>query len=401
MVLNDHDKTYCIDTLCRLVQIPSRSSLTGGQEGTYQRHVAEQMASFGADVRLVEADQVPGFFEHPLMHGPDRNYKDRPTVIAELGPADAPGLLVLAHGDTVQINITEPWSFDPFVGDVVDGKVRGLGASDDKWGTAVMLTVMRALQQRGVTLNKRLVFASTIDEENGVGNGTLLLSLMNLNVDGAFYLDASGHRVFVGNCGGSTLYLHSDITDEALKTRHFDKLTTACAAVSHQRSSLYDRPFYTTNPTRNESFRVIRPTADQSATFLIAFYTLPGEDDNTVKASLETMITDALGPDAPQYRISYRNPWFVPTVIPADTPMIGHLSDAIKTVLHREPEVTTIQKQDCFPLNLAGIPTVSYGSRSQIGGKGTFHQVDEAMPVNEVLEAAEVAYTAITNWLNA
>ena len=41
--------------------------------------------------------------------------------------------------DTVQVSRPDEWTVDPFAGERRDGAVWGLGASDDKWGLAVML----------------------------------------------------------------------------------------------------------------------------------------------------------------------------------------------------------------------------------------------------------------------
>ena len=77
------------------------------------------MRQAGARVRTFEADDMPEFRSHKICHGPNRQYKGRTTVIREVGPVDAPALLVLAHSDTVQINSPDDWTFDPFCGAVV------------------------------------------------------------------------------------------------------------------------------------------------------------------------------------------------------------------------------------------------------------------------------------------
>ena len=145
ITLDENYKTTYLEELCELIRIPSRSTPEGGEEGPLQRLVAGKMKNLGARVRTFDPADIPGFLTHPLCSQPDRQYADRPTVLAEIGPQEAPALLVLAHSDTVPITKPGEWSFDPFGGEIRDGNVLGLGVSDDKWGTAALLTILRAL----------------------------------------------------------------------------------------------------------------------------------------------------------------------------------------------------------------------------------------------------------------
>jgi acetylornithine deacetylase/succinyl-diaminopimelate desuccinylase-like protein len=155
---------------CELVRMPSISDARGGDELLVQRQMAEWFDAAGARVRTFEPRDVPEFFTHPLCYSPSRQYDNRPTVLAEIGPQDAPALLVLAHSDTVPLFEPEKWTVEPFGGEVRDGRIYGLGCSDDKWGLAAMVMIARALQPAASGLKKRVIFASTVDEESGVGN---------------------------------------------------------------------------------------------------------------------------------------------------------------------------------------------------------------------------------------
>ena len=136
------------------------------------------MREWGGRVRSVLVDDIPAIRKSSLFHGPDRDYEDRPTVVGELGSKDALALLIVAHADTVQLGCAgraEDWTVDPFGAEIRDEYMYGLGGGDDKWGIAVMLTIARALQDAGVPPDRRLILASTIDEEHGVANGMNIL----------------------------------------------------------------------------------------------------------------------------------------------------------------------------------------------------------------------------------
>ena len=138
MVLKIKHKKRLIENLCQVVRIPSRSSPSGGEEGELQLLVAKKMKELGARVRIFEADDIPEFLRHPLCCGPERNYRNRPTVIGELGPDDGPALMVLAHSDTVPVNQPEKWTFDPFCGAVRPPLAIGLFLRQ-RWGISTTI----------------------------------------------------------------------------------------------------------------------------------------------------------------------------------------------------------------------------------------------------------------------
>lgn len=395
-VLDESYLTGMVDDISEFVRIPSRSSAEGGEEGLLQELIASRMADLGASVRTFEAADLPAFFSHPLCHGPERDYAGRPTVIGEFGPEDAPGLLVLAHSDTVQIASAKEWSFDPFLGEIRDGAVWGLGAADDKWGLAAMLVMLRAIRDSGSPLRK-LIFASTIDEEHGVGNGTLLLKLAGIRAESALYLDGYGLTVFIGNLGGSSLSLATKSSiEKGLRLRHEKSIAETCERLSAERAGLFDRPYYRENWARERSF-IFALSADR---FVIGFYTLPGESRQEMCEVLETRLVEALGDDLELYDTSYREPWFEPAIVPEDTPLVTCLSDGIRSVLEREPVLATISKQDAYVLtNHAGIPTVSFGGLMQDTGRGSFHNPDERIPIEEAWTATRIAYSAVRRWM--
>jgi len=403
MMLSESSKAQMIEDLCEFIRIPSRSSPEGGEEGALQTVVASKMMQAGAWVRVFEADDIPAFRRHPLCSRPDRQYANRPTVVGEMGPEDAPALLVLAHSDTVQIKDPEAWTFDPFRGDVCDGKVRGVGASDDKWGVAAMLVIMRMLAACPDCLRKRVIFASTMDEENGIGNGTLLLMLAGIRAQSALYLDGTEMKVCVGNLGGSFLYLRpKSPIDPVDRSRYNVALQAACANASKLRAPTYDRQFFRENLRRNQAVILIEWEDENGPYFVVAFYTLPGDSRHEICQELETAVAVAMGEDLCRYSLSYHEPWFEPALISVDTPLVHHMAAAVHDVLGRAPVITTVSKQDAFVLtNHADIPTVSFGPTSRVSGPGAFHEPDECVSVEEAWAACRVAAAAVGRWLEA
>lgn len=391
-----------IDDLCQFIRIPSRSSLLGGEEGQLQTVIAQRMGSYGARVRTFEAGDVAGFFAHPLCCGPERQYTNRPTVVGELGPENAPALLILAHSDTVPLFKPKDWSFDPFGGELRDNGINGLGSCDDKWGLACLLGLMRFLGQQKHTLKKKLIFASTIDEENGVGNGTLLLTLAGIKAEAALYLDGVNMDLCLGNLGGSFFFLRPcQPLADAVMADHAQRLRQGCAAMSRRRIGLFEHPLLQHNFRRENSLILYEWQEEQGPFFNIAFYTVPGEDHARFCQELESMVHHILGGDLHGYQTSYLEPWFESAMIDPTLPSVQCMQQAMRTVLQREPTLTTISKQDSFVLtNLAHIPTLAFGPRCQQQARGSSHQPDEYLPVEDLWNAFEITCHAVDHWLN-
>ncbi len=395
------NSTALVNTLCDLVAIPSCSHADGGNEGDVQAYVERRMRDAGARVRTFEPGDVPAFFDHPVCCGPQRQYMGRPTILGEIGPDDAPALLVLAHSDVVSIN-NEPerWTADPFEPVVRDGRVYGRGAGDDKWGVASVLTLLETLVD--TNLKKRIIFASTIDEENGVSNGLLLLHLAGVEAEAALYLDGCGMKVVTGNLGGSNLYLRPKqaIGIERMQ-QHADQLETTCRAISAARSDLFDGPILSINDTRHSSV-CFRAELNNDAPFLmIPFYTLPGEDGDELVEQIEAAVHRALGSDAAQYDFSYRTPWFEPTMLDADHPWVNQFAASYRNVAKREAVISCGSKQDSFVLRkYARIPTISFGV-SRFEGPGAIHQPDEYIDIDDAWLGWRIARQAISDWLES
>src|SRR5262245_46162062 len=56
----------------------------------------------------------------------------QPNIIAEFGPSDGPTLCFNAHLDVVPTGDEAAWTHPPFAAELVDGRVYGRGAGDDK-----------------------------------------------------------------------------------------------------------------------------------------------------------------------------------------------------------------------------------------------------------------------------
>ena len=74
---------------------------------------------------------------------------------------------VLCHVDVVPAGDLSTWTYPPFEGRIVDGKLYARGAIDDKGPTMAAWLAMKMIQDEGIELNKRVRMIIGSDEESG------------------------------------------------------------------------------------------------------------------------------------------------------------------------------------------------------------------------------------------
>ncbi|WP_425801720.1 dipeptidase PepV [Desulfitobacterium sp. Sab5] len=75
---------------------------------------------------------------------------------------------ILGHLDVVPEG--DGWSVPPFSGQIVKGRIYGRGATDDKGPSLAALFAMKAIENAGLTFNKRIRLILGTDEESGWGD---------------------------------------------------------------------------------------------------------------------------------------------------------------------------------------------------------------------------------------
>ncbi len=129
--------------------------------------------------------------------------KDKPNVIARVGRGK-PVLILNGHMDVVPPGDESRWTYPPFSGKVVDGRVYGRGATDMKGGLAVIMTVFAELapliERQG---SGTLIFSATADEETGGHPGVESLVKDGVLIgDAAIVAEPSGSsRYYIGEKG--------------------------------------------------------------------------------------------------------------------------------------------------------------------------------------------------------
>jgi acetylornithine deacetylase/succinyl-diaminopimelate desuccinylase family protein len=186
-LLHRIDRSELTELLSQLVRHPSPNP--PGSEESVARFLAATCRALGLAARV--DDVVAG----------------RPNVLAWLGP-DEPGLLFLAHTDTVPAG--DGWSHPPFGGVVQDGRVIGRGAADMKAGIAASVIAMAALKRSGIELSRSVALAAVIDEEEGGRGVRALLERPGFGALAAIVPEPTELQTIIG-CRGNC-YVQVEIT---------------------------------------------------------------------------------------------------------------------------------------------------------------------------------------------
>ena len=162
--------------LAELVRVPSLL----GEEEPAQRLVESRLRALGFDVTSIVPDPAR-LAERPDSGIPLMPYEGRRSLVATIGDATGPSLLLNGHVDVVSAEPLERWTKEPFGAEVADGRMYGRGACDMKGGVAAMLLGVEAALAAG-ELPGKIVYQSVIEEECG-GNGALAAVLEGPSAD--------------------------------------------------------------------------------------------------------------------------------------------------------------------------------------------------------------------------
>jgi len=143
-------ETDMIETLQRWIRIPS-----------VRAERSADHAPFGAEVRRA----LDAAMEDIARLGMKPRDIDGYACDAEIGPDGEP-LAVLAHLDVVPEG--DGWDYDPYGGEIVDGKMYGRGTGDDKGPGVAALFAMKAILDAGIELKKPCRLILGCDEECGM-----------------------------------------------------------------------------------------------------------------------------------------------------------------------------------------------------------------------------------------
>ena len=374
------DADRLIDFARRLVRVPSTNQPNAGRsEAAAAALVAEQMRDFGWRPLVEEA--APG----------------RPNVIGVVeGGEPGPTLMLEGHTDVVTEGNPRSWSYDPFGGVVVNGRLYGRGAADMKGGLAAMVYAAAALAAAG-PFPGRLLLAALADEEGAMlGVKDFVRRRHAAGVSAAIVCEPEGGEVCIAQKGAIRVGVdavgkmaHAAMPDQGsnpipplaelvMRCRHLEAAIQLEAGVH----PLLGRPHIT--PTLIEAgspdqLNVI-PCAGRLG---LDIRTTPGVDHANLLDRLSAACSDGL--EGLSIAVIDDRP---PTHTPADHPVVRAVAEAHLHVHGQTPVLGGVPgtTDGTILWRDAGVPIVVYGP----GDKWIAHQVDEYVELDDLVSCAEV-----------
>jgi acetylornithine deacetylase len=366
-----------------LIQIDSRNPTLAPDspgEGDCARTLASVLDDWGFSVHLMEG--VPG----------------RPNVVARIGPADAPALMLNGHLDVVGV---EGMVHEPFSAEIRNGRIYGRGSADMKGGLAA---ICAAAAMGASSKSKRQILVTAVVDEEYASLGMRALLAAGIRAEEAIITEPTrlavcpAHRGFAwfdveltGRAAhGSRYDLGVDaITHAGLLLAELDRLEkTRHASPTHPllgRGSLHASTI---------EGGVGMSTYPELCNLAIERRTIPGE--SVQKATREIMDACArVKSDRPEFdaRVTLSTAQ-LPSDVPVDAPIMRRLVGAVE----REGIPVRIEGlsawTDAALLNEAGIPTVCFGP----GDIALAHAAEEFVPIDDIERATTVLARIVGEW---
>ncbi|MET0864571.1 MAG: M20/M25/M40 family metallo-hydrolase [Nakamurella sp.] len=341
-------------------------------------------------------------------------------VISGSGPDTEVGvgktLMFEGHVDVVTEGDPAGWSFDPFAGDIVAGRLRGRGSADMKSGVAAMLHAARTVQRAG--FNGRLVVGVLADEEGMMLGAKRFAQDLAVGavpgveiVDGVIVCEPEGGEVCPVAKGAIRIMVTfvGEMAHGAMPKMGRNPLPAVGSlliALTEIERGYQDR--VGSHPTLGDFSMtptvVLAGSVEQlnvipaSAELAIDVRTVPGIDHQELIGLTQSLVGSLAAEHGLQGEVEIlddRPPVDTPIGDPVVQAMLaGHrAATGDDAVLGGVPGTTdgTILTRD------AGLPTVVYGP----GGKWIAHQVDEYVEVAEILTCTRAYIAAARHFFAA
>ncbi|MEA4890655.1 MAG: M20/M25/M40 family metallo-hydrolase [Clostridiaceae bacterium] len=382
-----------------LIRIDSQNFRTYGHEQACAEYIAGRLNELGLAADVYSPDAVAGLTAHPdYLSG--RSLGNRPDVTACLpGLKSDRRLMLAAHSDTMPIGSIDKWSFPPLSGEQLDGRIRGRGACDDKYGIAAILFILRLLRDLDIRLDYDLLFTAYSDEEYGGGNGTLA-SCLKYPCDDVLNLDCKDFEIWNCAIGGG----------EIKATVRSKKPADSCAAAvdglmrvkeaflrfkDNRRREIAADPHYRGTNIPDTSVRFMHFTAGEygsdldTASLIVTYYTTKtaaeiDEELASMAADLKPEL-DNLGLELVGFEPATRFFHFAPSE--ENNPVIAMLDRAAARTSGRSLVSCGACLSDLSLFIKYGSPrAISFGIGRDFNVYGGAHQTDEFIECDRLVE---------------
>lgn len=395
--------------LQKLISIPSVT----GDEKEIQEFIARKLNQMGLSVDVWEPD-INELKRHPGHVPVNNDYKNRPNVVGmQKGKGDGKSLLFNGHVDVIPPGSIDAWIYNPWGGEVEQGRIYGRGSSDMKSGLAAMTMSLYAIIRSEIELKGDVILEYTVDEELS-GNGTLACILRGYKADAGISCETSSLRVQPASIGRIWFEVFVRGKPAGIQRRWEGvnaivkgyKIVQAISALEEMRITELSHHLY---PDTREALPCMA-CVFQAGSYPSAFpdtcllkgsmATLPGEDSREVKRSFVDNI-HKVAQDDPWLKdhlpeVKFTGYFAEPSEIPVDHPIVEMVSSNFRQVTKRDPIISgRVGAADTRFLNKYGeTPTVIFGP----GRTEQMHATNEWVRADDLMTVTKVLALTILDW---
>ena len=318
----------------------------------------------------------------------------RENVLAELRVAGAKQTLLLeSHMDTVAL---EPMGEKALKPEVLDGRLYGRGACDDKGSLAAMMLAMESLVERRGELKVNVMFLGAVDEEYKY-RGVLAFIDEKIPVQGAVVGEPTSLRVVVAHTGVVRWRLSTigrathgscpekgknAILQMAKVVQALDEIQPLLKARVHP---LVGNPTF--NVGRIWGGIGVNFVPDQ-CTIEVERRLIPGEEHAAVLEEVDNLLKD-LCANHPEIKLEQEEPYVsTPTLsTPPDSSIVEAAREACRAMEVDDSLAGVRYGSDASKLwTFGGVPCVVLGP----GAIAHAHSAEEHVPIDELVTAAQL-----------
>jgi acetylornithine deacetylase len=407
-----------------------RELIRASEDGdeTAGKQAATIMARAGGRVETVREsfEAVAARAPQPEPVGPAAPDAPRTNVVATwTGAGPGRSMILFAHHDSPAPSRPERWRHPPFDPQVVDGRLYGWGAADDKSGVAAMVAAVDVLREAGLPPRGDVTLVSCASKNRARGMAVVLAQ--GVRADGCVYLHPAETRRGLAEVKNLTPGLlefrivvegRGIASAEPRHTPFAHRGESAVARMARIAAALLDldaaRAARVSHPAFHAAFGrstnlllgaiaggadsgqvPVRCSLDASLTFP------PGETAEAVQAEIQRAVEAVAAGDAWLRQQPPTLEWLdatQPAGIPPEHPLFETTSQAIAAVTGRPPEPYAghAASDIRIPILYAGIPAVGYGPRcTEIAAAGG---VDESIEIVEFLDTVTATALLLATW---
>ncbi|MFE1243424.1 M20 family metallopeptidase [Fictibacillus sp. NPDC058756] len=396
-ILHYVDQKEVVELTRSLIRIQSvyRPKFEGGNEEKVARFIVDYLKNIGLEVYYEEV--APG----------------RPNVIA-IYDSGLPGktLLFEGHTDVVTEGDLDSWTYNPFGGEISNGRIYGRGSCDTKGNLAAAISAVHSLKKSGAAFTGKIILCIPCDEEGMmIGIKDFIRRGWADRVDGAIICEPEENQLCITQKGAMRIVLktYGKMAHGAMPLTGINPTTRMARLIVEldqleqiEKERLGEHPYLgwpsitptiVQAPVKGEPQINVVPAQCMTA---LDIRTVPGQDHDQLTKEIEDII-ERLGKEDPDFKATLdlieNRPW---TETPKDHDVVQAVAQAYTQVTGKDPVYNGVPgATDGTFLHLAGVPILTTGA----GDRHIPHHADEYVDIDELVETVKIYTLSALNFL--